>query len=86
MDAEQARLDIGALIIGLLMGMVAGGLTALFLTPRSGAETRRQITTTSQELREQIEETITPTDPLEESLAEGKAAARRRREALGLDR
>ena len=86
MDAEQARLDIGALIIGLLMGMVAGGLTALFLTPRSGAETRRQITTTSQELREQIDETITPTDPLEESLAEGKAAARRRREALGLDR
>lgn len=86
MDAEQARLDIGALIIGLLMGMVAGGLTALFLSPRSGAETRRQITTTSQELREQIEETITPTDPLEESLAEGKAAARRRREALGLDR
>lgn len=77
--------DGGALTFGFLLGLVLGGLIVLFRAPRSGVETRRQISVTGQELREQIEEAVTPADPLAESLAEGKAAARRRRVELGLD-
>ena len=85
MSPKDEDLDAGALALGALMGMVLGGLIALFINPRSGAQTRRQIAASGQELREQLEETIVPPDPLEESMAEGKAAARRRRAALGLD-
>lgn len=80
------RLDIGALLGGVLVGLIAGGLLALFRAPRSGRETRRQLTEASHELRDQIEEAVTPVDPVAESMAEGKAAARRRRTELGLNR
>ena len=86
MSQKSDGIDAGALTLGALMGLLLGGLAALFLNPRSGPETRRQITSSSQELREQLEQTIVPPDPLEESMAEGKAAARRRRDALGLDK
>ena len=65
----------------------------------AGQTVRKQIETvsdsvneTGQNIRKQIEtvtetvtETITPSDPIAESIAEGKAAARRRRLELGLD-
>jgi gas vesicle protein len=82
---DDEGLDTGALVLGTLLGLIVGGIFALFRVPRSGAATRRQISDVSQELREQIEEAITPVDPIAESLAEGKAAARRRRAELGLD-
>ena len=85
MSRKNEGLDSGALAFGALLGLLLGGLIALFINPRSGAQTRRQIAASGQELRDQIEETIVPPDPLEESMAEGKAAARRRRSALGLD-
>ena len=78
-------LDSGALVWGFVIGSLFGGLIALFLNPRSGQQTRRQLAETSTSLRVQIEEVVTPADPLIESLAEGKAAARRRRAELGLD-
>jgi gas vesicle protein len=73
------------LSLGFLLGMLLGGGIALFLTPRSGAENRHQISRTGQEMRDQLEEAVTMVDPVAESLAEGKAAARRRRAELGLD-
>ncbi|HLV36367.1 MAG TPA: YtxH domain-containing protein [Spirillospora sp.] len=82
--SKPEQLDGPALLIGTIMGLVIGGIAALFLSRRSGTETRRRISTASHELREQVEEMITPADPLEESMAEGKAAARRRRAELGL--
>ncbi len=84
MNGSNDGLDGGTLAWGAIIGLVLGGVAALFLSPRSGAETRQQITTTGQELREQLEDVITPPDPLDESMAEGKAAARRRRAELGL--
>lgn len=62
------------------MGLIVGGAVAMFRAPRSGQETRQQLVESSQTLREKL----TPVDPLAESLAEGKAAARRRRSELGL--
>ncbi len=85
MDETQNDLDIGALIWGLIFGLIGGGLAALFFAPRSGTETRQQLSETSQQLREKLEAGLTPTDPVAESLAEGKAAARRRRAELGLN-
>jgi gas vesicle protein len=78
-------LNISALIWGLVMGLVIGGVAALFRTPRSGNEMRQLLAESEQTLRERIEATVIPVDPVAESMAEGKAAARRRRAELGLD-
>jgi gas vesicle protein len=83
MNQPNEGVDSGSLAWGAIIGFVLGGVVALFLSPRSGAETRQQISATGQELREQLEEVVIPPDPLDESMAEGKAAARRRRAELG---
>ena len=84
MNQSNEGLDSGSLMWGAVIGFVLGGIAALFLSPRSGAETRQQISATGQELREQLEDVVIPPDPIDESMAEGKAAARRRRAELGL--
>ena len=83
-DDKQESGDIsnGALFIGFVIGLLVGSLFALFNAPESGDETRRKLT---QNVRTSLE-SITPTDPIAEGIAEGKAAARRRRAELGLDR
>lgn len=84
---KQAAIDSGSLIWGLVLGLIAGGLVALFKVPMSGKMFRRQLTksvnTTGQNLRSTLE-SVVPSDPIGESLAQGKAAARRRRAELGL--
>ena len=77
------ELDTGWLLRGLTWGLVAGAIAALFFNPRSGHETRQHITESSQQLREKLEANLKPIDPVAESLAEGKAAAQRRRSELG---
>lgn len=79
-DRQLTGLDVSTLIWGLLLGMIIGGAVAMFRAPRSGQETRQQLAESGQALREKL----TPVDPVTESLAEGKAAARRRRAELGL--
>jgi gas vesicle protein len=80
-------IDSGALIWGLLLGLIVGGLAALFKAPISGKAFREQVSesvnTTGQNLRSAVEAAV-PADPVAESLAQGKAAARRRRAELGL--
>jgi gas vesicle protein len=85
--SEGFELDGGMLLWGMFFGLLAGGIATLLTAPKSGPAFRRQLrgsveqTTTT--LRERAE-SIVPTDPVEESLAEGKAAARRRRAELGV--
>lgn len=74
-------LHSGSLITGFFIGLLVGGIGALLKAPSSGSQTRQ---TLGQNLRSAIE-TVTPADPLVESVAEGKEAARRRLAALGLD-
>jgi gas vesicle protein len=83
-DNKQRSDDIrgGALFVGFVMGLVVGSLFALFNAPESGDETRRKLT---ENVRNTLE-SITPTDPIAEGIAEGKAAAHRRRIELGLER
>ncbi len=82
----DSGIDPDALIGGFVVGSLLGGLIALFLNPRGGSQTRKQLAKTTDNLRGQLEAAVTPSDPLAESLAEGKAAARRRRAELDLDK
>ena len=74
------------LIFGVIIGLIAGGLVALLKAPKSGAAFRHQfedsVSETGHNLRATIEAAV-PTDPVAESMAEGKAAARRRLAELG---
>ena len=74
---ENRELDGGLLIFGIIAGLIIGGLVALFTVPKSGRAFRESVGETGQNLRTSIEEAL-PSDPIAESLAEGKAAARRR--------
>ncbi len=79
----KRELDGGVVIFGMIVGVIIGGLLTLFKAPASGRAFRRQIVSeTGQNLRTTIE-AIVPSDPLAESMAEGKAAARRRLAELG---
>lgn len=82
----KREIDNGMLIFGVLLGLTVGGLAALFKAPASGAKLRRELAESvserGQSLRASIEAAV-PTDPVAESMAEGKAAARRRLGELG---
>ena len=82
------ELDGGMLIFGVLIGLLIGGGVALFKAPKSGSAFRRDVaelvSETGQSLRATIESAV-PSDPVAESMAEGKAAARRRLAELGRD-
>lgn len=85
---EGGGLREGAVITGVFWGMLAGGLWALLRGPRLSvsetiAASRERITEAGTELRERVE-AVAPRDPISESIAEGKAAARRRLAELGL--
>lgn len=81
-DRGENLLDLGAVVGGFIVGLLVGGIMALFKAPQSGRKTRRQIEETGDQLLSKIEAAIPP-DPIAEGLAEGKAAARRQAE-LGL--
>lgn len=75
-------LDNGLLIWGFVLGLMSGSIIALFKAPNR-ARLRQQLTETGENLRNKVEAAV-PADPIAESLAEGKAAARRRQAELGL--
>ncbi len=82
----KRELNTGMLIFGVLLGLAVGSLATLFNAPKSGRTLRRQLTASvndaGQNLRTTVE-AVVPSDPVAESLAEGKAAARRRLAELG---
>jgi gas vesicle protein len=80
---------MGSFIWGSIFGLVGGAIVALFTLPKSGRALRQQISATTQETGRAIQqrvETAVPSDPVAESIAQGKAAARRRMDDLGLRR
>ncbi|MFQ3568090.1 MAG: YtxH domain-containing protein [Aggregatilineales bacterium] len=80
---RPASLNSGAFLTGLFLGVLAGALLAWFKAPQTGAAFRRQLTEQSETLRARVEASL-PVDPVEASLVQGKEAARRRRQELGL--
>lgn len=99
-SSAQARLDEDTAFTGFMLGLVVGSLVALFRGPRlrlphffgslslmlSSLRRRSQEigATTGEGLRERLEAVI-PADPITHSIAEGKAAARRRRVEMGIE-
>lgn len=73
------RLNEDAVFSGFILGVVVGGVTALFRGPRLNLK-RENLT----HAKDYIRDALTPVDPISQSIAEGKEAARRRRSDLGL--
>ena len=82
MKNQNEGLDTSTLIIGFIIGLLTGGIAALFRAPGKEQPLGQQISETSNLLRNKLE-SFAQSDPISESLAEGKAAARQRRAELG---
>lgn len=77
------KLSQDAAFAGFRLGLLIGALVALFKAPRIRVKgMQRQIADASKEIRDKIENTVA-SDPMSESIAQGKEAARRRRAELG---
>ncbi len=74
----------GMLISGFLLGLLTGGIVALFRLPRPGLLAAKRLSTEGMHTRESLT-VISPVDSVAASIAEGKAAARRRRIEMGLE-
>ncbi|MBI1277094.1 MAG: hypothetical protein GC179_03105 [Anaerolineaceae bacterium] len=83
-ENHDSRLDSGLLFGGFIIGLIVGGIAALFRTPRSGTDLRQQLAESGDSLRGKLESVIV-SDQVAESMAEGKAAARARRLELGFN-
>lgn len=86
MTNNDDGLSSGLLFFGFITGLIVGSIAALFKAPRNADQMRQQISESGDALRNKIESAVSAADPLSESLAEGKAAAQRRRAELGLNR
>lgn len=62
--------EFGAFMSGLLLGGIAGAITALLLAPQSGEETRKVIIDKSLELKDMAIETVEETRQRAEKAAE----------------
>jgi gas vesicle protein len=81
--SDETRVYAGWVVTGFVVGLIIAATIMLFRAPQSGRMTRRQITASGDSLRDKLEAAV-PSDPIAESMAEGKAAAQRRRAELGL--
>jgi gas vesicle protein len=82
-NRSDENLDGGLLVGGFILGLLIGSLLALFKAPKNLQNLRQQLSSTTNNLLSKVEASVS-SDPIAESLAEGKAAARRRRAELGL--
>jgi gas vesicle protein len=86
-DNEGFKTDGSWLAWGLVLGLTAGAVLALLYAPRSGADFRRWVSRRAQSVTEEAKakiESAVPGDSISQSMAEGKEAARRRREGVAL--
>lgn len=77
--------DRGTFLFGAVAGAIIGTVLALLYAPVSGAALRHKVQSTAQDAENSIRASVAavvPQDPVAESIAEGKAAARRRRDEL----
>jgi gas vesicle protein len=84
-NPRNERESNGSAIWGFVLGLLIGGFAALLGAPQSNKTMGQRVKRLSQTGHEKLEN-VTPADPLADSIAMGKAAARRRLEELGLDK
>ena len=70
------QLDEGAVFWGAIVGFMVGGLVWFFNAPRRGLITRKALRGAGDNLRERLE----ATDPVTDSIEEGKALAKQRQQ------
>lgn len=75
-------IDRGTLLWGMALGILVGGLVTLLKSSKGSRENRDQIGAVTTNMRKRVK-TAMPADPIQESMAAGKAAAARRREDIG---
>lgn len=82
---KQAPIDAGGVVFGVILGMLVGGVVALFKAPRLRVrhQPRKPIIPAPEPPAVKALPTL-PTDPVEESRTQAIAAARRRRFELGV--
>ena len=78
-------LDDNFTLIGFLLGLLVGGAATLLGVRRNDKETHKRVIKTDQPSREKLKNSA-PLDPAADSIAAGKAAARRRLEELGMNK
>lgn len=87
--AKNTRFDGDRMFSGFVLGLLAGGLWALFRGPRIQARlrlpdmelARQRVEEARLSLRDRLE-SLSPSDPVDDSIAQGKEAARQRRAEL----
>ena len=89
MAQDNSGFDDAKIRGGFVWGLLIGAVVAFLRGPRFNvssrvADTREMLNEAGSNLRDTLE-TVAPKDPLEERIAEGKAAARRRQSALKLN-
>ncbi len=87
--SKRSRMDEDSAFGGFLLGMMIGGVIALFRFPRLRKanldEAQERLRKAGKEAGSQLEKMV-PRDPISENIAEGKEAAQRRRRELGLSK
>lgn len=82
-DVPRADVDRITLIWGFVFGALVGGVAALLGFPKQQKPPHQQVKAAALMLKDKLE-AVVPTDPVEDSMSAGKAAAKRRRDELGL--
>jgi gas vesicle protein len=72
-QVDMPQLNEGTVIKGLLIGALVGSLVRLWNLPRSGTITRALMSNAGQEIRGKLD----PASAAKDSIAQGKAMARR---------
>ena len=70
-DQHRSDGEIGPFLFGVLLGSLIGAIAALWYSPKSGDEVRRELEQRGSTLRQQIEG-----ESVDEAIQAGKAAAR----------
>jgi len=55
---KEAGFSIGAMVVGLFIGLLIGAGAMMMFAPKSGEEVRRDIRQTAQDVRSKAEDTI----------------------------
>ncbi len=58
MTQQDSGVEMGAFFAGVLIGGLVGAAVALLIAPQSGEETRKQLTKTSEDLRDRAQDII----------------------------
>ena len=81
MDSQQTDSGLGALITGMFFGLLVGAIVGIWKSPGSGVENRQTLLRQGADAVSSAERAVVGERPAD-ALAEGKAIAQQRQQAL----